>query len=376
MRTADMLQVNSKCSDAFSVQPEPERMTAPTTPACQHDEQAAPGSSFHSGSSNLDVIRATAVLSVFFGHLHGIWTGEESMTDWHFAQIGVLIFFVHTSMVLMLSLERTKLRGKSLFGSFYLSRFFRIYPLSVFCVTLAMVLSRAPEMAAPIRHWHWSEYLSNLMLTTNLTYTDNMVGGLWTLPLEVQMYVTLPFLFLLGRSRPTGTLMLLWLASVPLAILQLHTFGRLSVLGYAPCFIAGVIAWKLSLSVERHFSGWLWPFAFVATWPLFLVATHENNMYFRWLFCFGLGLTIPWFREIQFPPIRLLAHYVAKYSYGIYLSHVALIMWSCGLPVTAATRALILAVLAVVTPIAIYHLIEHPMIVMGQKWRNTLFRVR
>jgi len=307
-------------------------MSTLITSAHQHDQRSAPGSSFHSDSSNLDLIRATAVLSVFFAHLYDMWTGERSFLGWHFAQMGVLIFFVHTSMVLMLSLERTKLRGKALFGSFYLRRFFRIYPFSMFSVTLAMVLSRAPEMAAPIRHWHWSEYLSNLMLTTNLTFTDNMVGGLWTLPLEVQMYVTLPFLFLLGRARSTGAIMLLWVLSVPLAILQMHTSGRLNVLGYAPCFIAGVIAWKLSLWVKRRLPGGLWPFAFMATWPLFFMATHENNMYFRWLFCLGLGLTIPWFQEIRFPPLRVAAHFVAKYSYGIYLSHVAVIMWSLGLP--------------------------------------------
>jgi len=348
-------------------------MITPTAPVRQYDRQSAPGSSFHSDSSNLDIIRATAVLSVFFAHLYDIWTGKESMIGWHFAQMGVLVFFVHTSMVLMLSLERTKLEGKALFGSFYLRRFFRIYPFSMFCVTLAMVLGRAPEMAAPIRHWHWLEYLSNLMLTTNLTYTDNMVGGLWTLPLEVQMYVALPFLFLLGRGRSTGAIALLWVLSVPLAILQLHTSGRLSVLGYAPCFIAGVIAWKLSLRVNRRFSGWLWPSAFIATWPLFFVATHENNMYFRWLFCLGLGLTIPWFQEIQFAPLKVAAHFVAKYSYGIYLSHIAVIMWVSSLPVPVASRVVILALLAVIVPIAVFYLIEHPMIGVGQKLAKHIF---
>src|SRR5579862_7304253 len=83
---------------------------------------ATPTSSFRSDSSNLDMIRAMAVLSVFFAHLHDLLAGNHALLGWHLAQMGVLIFFVHTSMVLMLSLERTKLEGKALFGAFYLRR--------------------------------------------------------------------------------------------------------------------------------------------------------------------------------------------------------------------------------------------------------------
>lgn len=319
-------------------------------------------SSFHSDSSNMDMIRAVAVLSVFFAHLHDIRYGVHAMLGWHFAQMGVLIFFVHTSMVLMLSLERTRLAGKDLVGAFYLRRFFRLYPLSMFCVTCAMVLGRG----------QWPQYLSNLALTTNLTYSVTMVGGLWTLPLEVQMYLALPFLFWLGRSPFRNYLFLLWVLAIPVAILQLHTSARLNVLSYAPCFISGVIAWRLSLSVRRRFPGWLWPAGFVATWPIFFLATHEDNMYFRWAFCLALGLTIPWFQEIRLHPLKLVAHSVAKYSYGIYLSHIAVIRWTFGLPVSSAARWAILVSLAVCTPIAMYHLIEHPMILVGQGFANRL----
>lgn len=324
-------------------------------------------SSFRSDSSNLDLIRAVAVLSVFFAHLHDIVTAREAMLGWHFAQMGVLIFFVHTSMVLMLSLERTDMTGKALFGTFYLRRFFRLYPLSMFCVTVAMLLHRAPDLQQPIRYWTWPEYLSNMLLTTNLTYTDNMVGGLWTLPLEVQMYLVLPALFLLGRSQSKATLFLLWILAIPVAILQLHTIARLNVLGYAPCFISGVIAWKLSLSVPRRIPGWLWPFGFAATWPLFLLATHENDMYYRWAFCIAIGVLIPWFQEIRIRPVKVVAHFVAKYSYGIYLSHIAVISWSFGLPLPQAARWVVFVVLAVLCPVAMYHLIEHPLIKIGQQ---------
>ena len=58
--------------------------------------------------------------------------------------MGVLMFFVHTSMVLMLSLERTRLSGRALFGAFYLRRAFRLYPFSMACVISAMLVSRTP----------------------------------------------------------------------------------------------------------------------------------------------------------------------------------------------------------------------------------------
>ena len=103
------------------------------------------------------------------------------------------------------------------------------------------------------------------------------------------------------------------------------------------------------------------------------VATHGNDMHFRWLFCLSLGLTIPWFQEIRLRPLKVAAHFVAKYSYGIYLSHLGLIMWSSALSVPVAARALILALLAIIVPIAVFHFIGNPMVMTGQKLAKRLF---
>jgi hypothetical protein len=201
--------------------------------------------------------------------------------------MGVLIFFVHTSLVLMRSLER--LPRAELLTSFYVRRFFRIYPLSVFCVLAAFFFAE--------RHWTIRELISNLTLTQNLTYSDSMVGGLWTLPLEVQMYFALPFLFLWFRARPAFWLFGLWALSIPLAIAQPHISGRASVIGYVPCFVAGVIAWRLS--GRTRYPGYLWPFALAATTLIWLSASRAHDMYFRWAFCLALGLVIPWFRDLR-----------------------------------------------------------------------------
>src|SRR5215203_2216131 len=130
-------------------------------------------SHFRGDSPNLDLIRAVAVLSVFFAHLSGIVLGPSELA-WHFGQMGVLIFFVNTSLVLMLSLERSRGEGAALVGDFYLRRWFRMYPLAVFCVTVALIVRGEAS---------WAVYLSNVTLTQNLTYMPDLVRGLWTLPL-------------------------------------------------------------------------------------------------------------------------------------------------------------------------------------------------
>jgi peptidoglycan/LPS O-acetylase OafA/YrhL len=333
-------------------------------------------SSFSADSGNLDLIRACAVLCVFFAHLHDIVTGRATLVGWHLAQIGVLTFFVHTSMVLMLSLERMRLAGKQMFLAFYLRRFFRLYPLSMFCVTLAMLLHRAPIATHSLRYWTWWEYLVNLALANNLTYTDTMVGGLWTLPLEVQMYVLLPALYLLVRSRGPAALGLLWILSVPLAVAQGHISERISVLAYAPCFIAGVLAYGIAQRWPRRSPGWLWPVVFPATWCVFFLARHGADMPYRWAFCLTLGCAIPWFREIPSGLMRRAAAIVAKYSYGIYLSHVALMIWAFNLPVTPLARWAVFIVSAIAVPVAMFYCIERPLMQTGKLLSDRMFRSR
>jgi peptidoglycan/LPS O-acetylase OafA/YrhL len=62
------------------------------------------------------------------------------------------------------------------------------------------------------------------------------------------------------------------------------------------------------------------------------------------------------------------AETVAKYSYGIYLSHAAvmLIAFETLANHSAVLRWTTFIFLAVLVPVAMYHLIEHPMIRLGK----------
>src|SRR5580698_5370161 len=98
---------------------------------------------------NLDMLRAIAVLCVFFAHLclialeFGYLPVPTHVEIWkilltQLGRVGVLFFFVHTALVLMLSLDRTQPVG--LIVNFYIRRIFRVYPLCIVCILAVLVL--------------------------------------------------------------------------------------------------------------------------------------------------------------------------------------------------------------------------------------------
>jgi peptidoglycan/LPS O-acetylase OafA/YrhL len=197
-------------------------------------------------SANLDFLRACAVLSVYFGHILQM----DRILSFNTGQAGVYLFFVHTSLVLMLSMERMKVEGWLLFIKFYIRRFFRIYPLSVFFVLFVSTLL-LPAFPTHPYVWHgWSNLVSNLMLTMNVTGASSVIGPLGSLPYEVDMYLVLPALFLLIRKFPNPFLpIVFWVLAVLTSPLFVKINWRLDI-SYAPLFLSGVIAYRL-LSWKR-----------------------------------------------------------------------------------------------------------------------------
>lgn len=326
---------------------------------------AVPATSF---SPNLDFLRAVAVLLVYFFHLL-ITTGPR-LPDF-LAQFGVILFFVHTSLVLMFSLERIDLRGQRLFATFYLRRLFRIYPLSIVCVSLIVLfqLPRAPW-------WPWSQpdlstLLANLLLYTEFAYKPVVTSVLWSLPYEVAMYVILPFCYLAGKAYGISGILALWGLAVVGGIVQPYISGRLGLAQFAPCFIAGVACYFMGYGVRRR------PLPFFG-WPLILLAAagmqalgnfYEYEQVSRWALCLMIGLTATFFAELNRPMLNKGTELIARYSYGIYLTHLHA-QWAALVLLKdqpAAVRYSMLIALSIGLPVALYHLVEAPMIRVGAR---------
>lgn len=331
-------------------------------------------------SANLDFLRAYAVLFVYFGHLlqtlH-ITSVAGRITIFDIAQTGVLIFFVHTSLVLMLSLERLQVVGWRLFACFYVRRVFRIYPLSVVTV-LAMIAGHVPAFPTQIYSPPgWPTLLSNLTLTQNLSGRPSVPAPLWSLPFEVQMYVVLPFIFVtIRRFRALWIPFCLWIldaaAIALMAALKMKAIPALLL--FTPCFLSGVIGYRLWSEARLNIASWVWPIAITLCVGLRAIAEAAAFPFAAvvgsaWLACLLLGLAIPQFRDLRPGLVRNLAAKIAKYSYGIYLSQCA-VFWIAFVLLKHESiwaQTAVCAVLSISVPIVFYHGVEKPMIELGAR---------
>jgi len=313
--------------------------------------------------ANLDLLRAAAVLAVYVGHLAQLFDLNQvgPLSFRLLAQGGVAIFFVHTSYVLMRTLGRLPEEDRAL--RFYVRRVFRIYPLSILVVS-TVVLVGIPAFPTRGYQWPgWSDVISNLALVQNLTLTPSVLDPLWSLPYEVQMYLLLPLLFV-GVTHPRGPApILLWLLAVVLALVQEGTTAtRLDLARYAPCFVAGVVAFARERRSTARFHWLGWPVVIALAFAL-----RQLGLEVGWLGCLLLGTTVGRFRPVNVRWIRTSAAWIARYSYGIYLAHL-IVFWIAFIRMASAPLAVRIGVcigLSVLVPVLLYHAVEAPMIAWG-----------
>lgn len=322
---------------------------------------------------NLDVLRAVAVVCVIMAHLFRHVLGIENVcgvTVEELGRFGVLIFFVHTSLVLMMSLDRAKVSRSAL--DFYIRRVFRIYPLSVF-VVLVVVALHVPFMPD---HQYISANVNrithNLLLVQNLTGSGSVIGPLWTLPYEIQMYIALPLLHITLKRRPPIAAFLVWLLAVLARVMPLALFGwNLTVIYFVPCFIGGVFAYRARENCRAFLPGYTWPAALASIFAFYAWLHGDGEIpMVDYTMCLVLGAALACFQDMRTTRFTQICGVVAKYSYGSYLFH-APIMWvSFFLLAPAVTRPFqwaIFAALSIAVPWAAYRLIEEPMILLGRR---------
>ncbi len=340
--------------------------------------------------NNLDVLRAVAVLLVLADHIiSAVGHHSESWNwNWSLGRLGVLFFFVHTSLVLMSSIER----GGTTSGwvrRFYIRRAFRIYPLAIFVILLAAVFRMPTHVTSNFADMSrsypsLSTLVSNLLLVQNLTGARDLQGVLWSLPLEVQMYVLLPICYVVARrgSREMAGLVLAFFAAAIVmqspAIDHVPGLWRLSVFTFGPCFISGVLAYHiLRRGRLAKLPSWTWPLVLAIVAAFFaLMHPRAERPDLGWWPCLLLAFAIASVRELDASWLTSAAHAIAKYSYGIYLVHVPILwIWLRVIPgIATPLRWAGVAISIVVMPVVLYRLIEEPLLRYGSSLAHRLVR--
>ncbi len=327
----------------------------------------------HLPERNLDVLRAIAVLCVVADHV--MWAcGMKPVfiSDWELGRIGVLLFFVHTSLVLMSSMERGGTGGHWI-RDFYIRRAFRIYPLAIAAVMITVAFHIPTIVPARFIPPLPRTIASNLLLVQNVSGDTNVVGMLWSLPIEVQMYLVLPALYLIARRSVSGVLVAFGVAVIAgLTVQYVPAPGlwRLSVAVFGPCFVSGVVAFGiLRMNSSAKLPAILWIPVLLSALPVFiLLHPSPERPAPGWLCCLAVGIAVPFVRELPASLLTSVAKRICTYSYGIYLLLTPAI-WIGFVVFGREPRAiqwLALASALVLLPWTAYKLIEHPAIVMGR----------
>ncbi|HMG56574.1 MAG TPA: acyltransferase [Kofleriaceae bacterium] len=333
-------------------------------------------------SGNLDLLRSFAVICVLVFHvLLFFGRGRVPHDLVYIGHWGVLVFFVHTSMVLMASLERQARTGdgRSGFFGFMVRRAFRLLPLC--WLTILVIVG----FGLPVGHLHAGQFVAvssapldvvqNLLLVQNLGGAESLEAPLWSLPYEMQMYLVLPVLFwVASRSRTPLVMLALWGAVAALAAWRHHE-AEVDVLDYAPCFLAGVAGYAIARARggALQLSFVLWPLAIGLATAFYLT---RPSLTHGWLACLVIAVAVVGIRELPDGRWRRLFQLIARYSYGVYLAHFLLIWlafdrlrdapWGAQLAVFGATL--------VIVPVAAFHLVERPMIRVGERVARSLRR--
>jgi peptidoglycan/LPS O-acetylase OafA/YrhL len=237
--------------------------------------------------------------------------------------LGVLIFFVHTCLVLMLSLERqgNSDRNRATTVSFLVARAFRIYPLAIVVIVLLSLIEQMHSGTGP----SLPTFLSNIFLIQNLTGSPSITPVLWSLPFEFQMYFFLPLLYMWTRDgdmHSSSRVAVLWCIAVALVIVFWRLGLNYDLIKFFPCFLPGVLAF-CQRRLPRQFPPAVL-LAYVAAMAIMypsLVGRGVNATFLSWIICLGLGILIPRCREIKSDLVARVGSVIARYSYGIYLVH-------------------------------------------------------
>jgi peptidoglycan/LPS O-acetylase OafA/YrhL len=287
---------------------------------------------------DLDLLRFIFFLMVFgshtapFPHLRWLMSAGGD---------GVCFFFLLSAFLItdLLMMERTQTHSVNA-GSFLLRRALRIVPLYLLAIVVGTGLGLLiPSMHVPARSLPWLLSFTYNIYVAHSGWDSNALGPLWSLSVEWQFYLAIPWIVKFGGRRAL---------SIFFVVCLLASYGTLLLLGSAHAvpstgvwansfvqfqfFAAGIVlalqlhrhSWNISIS--RRIALLIGGFAILALQQRF-VNVHGSAPVTASRLCCGYllillcGMMI-FLSLFNWPlPIYKSLRYLGEISYGLYVYH-------------------------------------------------------
>lgn len=287
-------------------------------------------------NNNFDAIRFSAALFVFIGHAYGVMglgnvellgllTGKRYL----FTSLGLVIFFSMSGFLVCRSLV-TSVSIKE----FILKRFLRIWPAYAVCILICILLigpllTSLPTDTFLIHPQTATFFFINISLLSSTMPLPGITGGainpsIWTIPVEVRLYLLLLLTYLITRLRFKQWLLpfmlAMWLAQIFIPGQLLHTLFKphaLLALQLGTYFFMGACFYLYKEKIALNYKIWLILLAYWLSLHIWFpeyvnAAEHPFFVY-----------TLMWI-ALRFPRVPFIK---ADLSYGIYYTVRLLRYW-------------------------------------------------
>lgn len=201
----------------------------------------------------LDCLRGVAAFLVVISHLsfsyHKLFPQAQAPSvALHIDLFAVLMFFMISGFVILMTLERSKTAL-----DFVVSRFSRLYPAYWACVLITFGVVAWFGLAGHERTF--TEMLVNLTMVQGLFHVPHVDWSYWTLQVELFFYANMLLIYMLGGIRRIEFFLLGWLflrlvyLVAPLVAALNHvalsyTLERILLLEFIPYFGLGICFYR------------------------------------------------------------------------------------------------------------------------------------
>jgi peptidoglycan/LPS O-acetylase OafA/YrhL len=217
----------------------------------------------------LDGVRGLAITLVVILHYFVVPTPSRIALYFRLAGSGVDLFFVLSGFLIAGILLDAK-DSPSYYKTFYLRRFYRIIPLYAFWLAIFVigVYSVSPSSPLPLRAtfndglglWTYFLFLQNFPMAKWGAIGASWMGITWSLAVEEQFYLLLPFVVrrLRARSLMKFALGMIFLAFFVRIVLHLAGANEMMLLVLLPCR-ADTFGFGILVALAyRNETMWLW----------------------------------------------------------------------------------------------------------------------